>query len=530
MANAPEQLQLNLQIPIKKDVRLLSVTEIFELIDRIDPAELREDRRIERKTAAVHAKALGEYFSIFSNTAPDGGVILIGVEDDGTITGCRRVEQSHINDLERAGDVHCSDAKYECKTVPTINKDGADDFILVVWIRYRSDKLVETNDGSVYIRRGSSKRKLRPDEARELQHAKGQIDVEKESIDLKFPDDFKTEPVGQFIAAVREARNLPEHLKAEEILELRHLGKIANGNFHPNLACALLFAKDPESIIPGCRVRFFRYMGTVEKTGENYNVIKDITVEGAVPHLIHETAQVIDAQVREFARLGKDQKFYSIPEYPKSAWYEALVNACVHRSYTLKNMNIFVKMFDDRLVIESPGGFPPFVTPENIYDMHQPRNPHLMDAMFYLRFVQAAHEGTRRMRDTMKQMGLPDPIFLQKEVGAALVQVVLKNDIEHRKLFVDSDAFRALGPSVAGSLNEYERRIINFVMENRTINVTQAHELINRRWQYTKKILTALVDRGVLDHFHSSTVARDAFAYYTLPKRLSDRITKTRSK
>jgi len=350
-------------------------------------------------------------------------------------------------------------------------------------------------------------------------------------VDLKFPDDFRAEPISQFVTSVREARNLPpDRLTVEEILELRHLGKIANGTFRPNLACALLFAKDPESQVPGCRVRFFRYMGIDEKTGENYNVIKDISLEGTVPQLIQETAQVIDAQIREFARLGKDQKFYSIPEYPKQAWYEALVNACVHRSYTLKNMNIFVKMFDDRLVIESPGGFPPFVTPDNIYDMHQPRNPYLMDAMFYLKFVQMAHEGSRRMRDAMKQMRLPDPIFLQKEIGNTLVQVILKNDIEHRKLFVDSDAFRALGGAVANSLNEYERRIINFVMENRTINVTQAHELINRRWQYTKKILTALVEKGVLDHFHSPTVTRDAFAYYTLPKRLSDRIAKTRPK
>ena len=51
----------------------------------------------------------------------------------------------------------------------------------------------------------------------------------------------------------------------------------------------------------------------------------------------------------------------------KKAWYEALVNACVHRSYNLKNMNIFIRMFDDRLEIESPGGFPPLVTPENIF-------------------------------------------------------------------------------------------------------------------------------------------------------------------
>jgi ATP-dependent DNA helicase RecG len=307
------------------------------------------------------------------------------------------------------------------------------------------------------------------------------------------------------------------------------LGTISKGEFVPNLACALLFAKDPQLVAPGCRVRFLRYMGTVEKTGEEYNVIKDIVIDGTVPELIQNSAEIVETQIREFVRLGKDQRFYSVSEYPKPAWYEALVNACVHRSYTLKNMNIFVKMFDDRLVIESPGGFPPFVTPDNIYDMHQPRNPYLMDAMFYMRFVQAAHEGTRRMRDAMRAMGLPEPIFSQKEVGSALVQVALKNDIEHRKEFVDTEAFLALGPALARSLNEHERRVVNFVIENRTINVTQTKDLLNRRWHFGKKVLTGLVERDVLDLVHSRTVERDSFAYYTLPKRLSDRIARHRA-
>jgi len=389
--------------------------------------------------------------------------------------------------------------------------------------------VVETTQGEAFIRRGESRRKLSDDEKRELKSSKGQIDLELEPVPLAYPDDFRLQLVNQFVTGVRTTRGLSADLTIEEILELRHLGKIKNGAFHPNLACALLFAKDPETIIPGCRVRFFRYDGTEEKTGEQYNVIKDEWIEGTVPELVANSAQVVLNQLREFSRLGKDNKFYSVPEYPVAAWYEAIVNACVHRSYALKNMNIYVKMFDDRLVIESPGGFPPFVTPENIYDMHQPRNPHLMDAMFYLNFVQCAHEGTRRIRDYMKQSGLPAPIFAQKELGAVLFQVTLKNDVEHRKAFVDTDAFNVLGETLAQSLDDSERRIVNFVAENRTINVTQTVNLINRRWQACKKILTQLVERGILDHVHSKTVERDAFQYYTLRKKFSDKLKPARS-
>ena len=107
---------------------------------------------------------------------------------------------------------------------------------------------------------------------------------------------------------------------------------------------------------------------------------------------IHKAEGVLKSQLRTFSRLGEGGKFFTSPEYPEFAWYEAIVNACVHRSYGngMKNMTIFVKMFDDRLVVESPGAFPAFVTPKNIYDMHNPRNPYLMEGMFYMRFVKCA--------------------------------------------------------------------------------------------------------------------------------------------
>ena len=59
----------------------------------------------------------------------------------------------------------------------------------------------------------------------------------------------------------------------EEILVHRSLGKLNNGTFVPNNACALLFAKDPAVIFPGCSIRFLRYEGETEETGQRYNVI-----------------------------------------------------------------------------------------------------------------------------------------------------------------------------------------------------------------------------------------------------------------
>ena len=482
-----------------------------------------EDSRIERKNATYRAKELGDYFSMWANTPPEGGVILLGVENDGTIGGCMGTDASHINDLERAGTVFASEARSTCKRVHVTNCQGQPDYIVAIRVFYKEDRLVETTAQRAYTRVGASKKEMTEAEKRELQQMKGQLEIESEPVPLRYPEDFNEAKIGLFAANVAASRNLPDRSN-EEILQLRRLGKIRPTGFVPNLACALLFADDPIAVIPGSKIRFFRFEGTEEKTGKDMNVVKSVWIEGSIPELIGEAERVVEAQIREFMRLGSDNQFYSVAEYPKDAWYEAIVNACTHRSYTLKTMHITIKMFDDRLEIESPGGFPPLVNPDNIYEMHVPRNPHLMDALFYMKYVQAANEGTRRIRDSMEKLGLPAPLFRQTQANAANVRVTLRNDIEHRKAFVDSDAFMVLGPTLSASLNEYEKRVVNHLAERGTINVTEAARIGGKRWQAAKKVLAGLMARGILDHVHSATVERDANAYFVLKKRFSDKL------
>ncbi len=91
-------------------------------------------------------------------------------------------------------------------------------------------------------------------------------------------------------------------------------------------------------------------------------------------------------------------------------------------------MQIFVKMFDDRFVVESPGGFLPPTNSSNIYSSHNPRNPRLIQALYYFDWVKCAHEGTRRMRDTTSEAELPAPEFAQREVAGHQVEVTLRNN------------------------------------------------------------------------------------------------------
>jgi ATP-dependent DNA helicase RecG len=388
---------------------------------------------------------------------------------------------------------------------------------------YREHNVVKMTNGKVFLRKGDSKTEVGTQELRELQADKGEISFEQEDCHQEWDDDFDPDAVGEFISAVRTKRGLPDRLTTEEVLVLRHLGRQHRDRFCPNYACLLLFGRDPLRKIPGCKIRFQRFEGEVEGTGDQYNAVKDDVLEGAVPQLITEIEGVLESQLRVFSPLDARGKFFPVPEYPKAAWYEAIVNACVHRSYGngLKNMPIFVKMFDDRLVIESPGGFPPFVTPENIYDVHHPRNPHLMDAIFYLEYVKCAHEGTRRIRDTMTTMGLPKPEFNQKRstVGNALVRVILRNQIKQRRAWIDRDVSKVVAEAIASGFSEAEIRAVNWAAEHGEITVSDANKLLGISWQGAKRLLFDLTKRKVFQYIRFRKYeknTRDPQAFFRL--------------
>ena len=152
----------------------------------------------------------------------------------------------------------------------------------------------------------------------------------------------------------------------------------------------------------------------------------------------------------------------------------------------------------------------------------------MMDAMFYLDFVKCQNEGTRRIRDAMEKMSLPKPEFAQKEVsvGYSSVRVTLRNSVKQRVAWVDADVSRIIGAELSAKLSEPERRIVNFVAENGSINVSDCQKLTPsvRTWHAAKKLLKQLEAKGVLIYQHSAEIERDSKACFVLkaiPEELS---------
>ncbi len=498
-------------------LEVLSPRDIWERLNQHELSRYSEDRRIEFKSTRIQYAELAKYYSMFSNTSPEGGVILVGVNDNGEPEGCSSLSGNHLNELEKFHLDHCPEARPEHRRIE-VSLNGNHDFILAIYIPY-TNRLTETSRREAYIRYGDSKHKMSDEEKREYRQSRNEIEFELEPSGLKWPDDFEAAIVDSIWERFSDREDIRDRTR-EEILEIKHLGQIQRGNFHPNKALAILASKDARALFPGCRIRLQRFEGTIEGLGQSYNPVVDRFIEGNAVQLVERTASMLDNLIYDFTWLGEDGKFVTTKEYPRAAWFEALVNAVAHRSYIFSGADISIKLFQDRMEIESPGGFCPPVNESNIYEVRASRNPFLMDGMYLLDYVKMAREGTRRMAASMKEYGLPAPEFVQETVQGLLVRVVLKNNSEYRRRAGATEVIVAFGEKLWKNLDDDEQKLAEIAVRNGEINVSDAQRATGRTWHTAKKKLGKMVSKGALIHVHNQS-DRDTRAYYR-PRKIEE--------
>ncbi len=439
---------------------------------------------------------------------------MYGVKDNGEIIGCP-FSTNQMNNVERCHITHCPKAKPEFRRVPVVI-DGAPAFCLAIFVPYIG-QLVETNKDESWIRYGASKHNMSEAEKSDFRATRQELSFElTEATTYEYPRDFDLRIIQDFCDAFRE-REQKNNWSNDDILLDRHLLKQASGALKPLNSLVLLSANDPSLTIPGCRVRIQRFATMVEGSGEGYSPLRDKVVEGNLVKIIRDAQEVIAQQIFDVTWLNKDGKFVTTPEYPQWAWFEALINACVHRSYSFSGTDITVKMFPDRMEIESPGGFIPPVNENTIYSTRASRNPHLMDALRHLGYVRMVREGIRRIQESMKEYQLPDPIFRQEALHGVVVRVTLKNDQETHKRASDRDVALHFGVELWQQLQEHEIKIAAYAFRNNIIKVTDAQRITGRTWATSKKDLNRLVEKGILV-FEPGAYVRDSKALYRLVK------------
>ena len=156
----------------------------------------------------------------------------------------------------------------------------------------------------------------------------------------------------------------------------------------------------------------------------------------------------------------------------------------------------------------------------NVFNQRASRNANVCEALRYVGFTRMSREGTRRMRESMKQWNLPDPKFTQETVNGVTVKVVLKNDILSRERTSEIGVAKYCGVDEWKTLQEHEISIVAYAYKNGTIQVNEAANLTGRTWNTSKKDLRRLTDRGLLK-FNEGRFPRDPKANYEI---IEDRI------
>ena len=365
----------------------------------------KEDQTFDCKSIQIDPKALAIPIVAFANA--DGGTIAIGVSDK-----TRKIEgvdqhTEKLNELLRVPLDFCNPSvPITSDLLPCTDKDGNENHILLMHIPASSELQANQAD-EAFMRVGDKSRKLSFEERTQLMYDKGERYYEDTAVYGATADDIDMAAVERYTELIGYTKSAKQYLQENNGFIITN----AKGEEQVSVACILLFGKYPQKFFPRGRTRFIRYKGTGERVGAEMNVIKDVTFEGTILDQVKATIAYLETQVEEHTFLGQHGQFVTHRDYPKFVIQEMVVNACCHRAYNIKGTEIQIKMFDNRLVFESPGRLPGMVKPSNIRHTHFSRNPKIAQFLKAYDFVKEFGEGVDRVCRELEANGTPHLSF-----------------------------------------------------------------------------------------------------------------------
>lgn len=371
----------------------------------------------DRKSVKIEPKTLVNSIVAFANA--DGGTIAIGISDKTKRIEGTDYEMQRLNELLRTPFDFCEPSvKVEIEKVSCIDSEKRENHIVLMHIEPSTEVHANQAD-EVFLRIGDKSKKLSFDERMQLMYDKGERYFEDKPVIDAGIEDIDMSLVQSYINKIGYNKTPLEYLK-----ENKGFIKEKNGRVQVSGAAILLFGKNPQLYFPRARIRFIRYEGVEEKFGTEMNVIKDVIFEGTILKMITDCIAYLNTQIKEKTYLGSDGLFVTEEEYPRFVRQEIIVNAVTHRSYSISGTDIQVKMFDDRIVVESPGKFPGLVRVDNIRHTHFSRNPKIAEFLKVYNFVKEYGEGVDRMCVELESAGLSAPEYY---CNAFILQTIIRN-------------------------------------------------------------------------------------------------------
>lgn len=450
-----------------------------------------ESLYFERKRAKISFQSLANEIASFANA--NGGVIAVGITDDGIIEGFNKYGMDKFNECQKVVSHYLTPSPiYECKIINVKNQKEEEDHILLFYIESAMNYIVRNNKDEVYCRQGDSSIKLTTDQIRSLEYDRKERDFETELL-----LDSSIEDIDQEIVELYK-KKLGTSASSEQVLRARGFLREKNGELHLTKAGMLLFGKNPTAYLPSARVRVLKFEGKEFQVGVDMNIVKDKTFDACLYKSIEQAKEFINSQLREFTHLNQDGIFETIPEYPEFAWFEGLVNAVTHRDYSNNGEHITIKLYDDRLEIYSPGKLGGFVTLETMKTKRYSRNPQIARVLTELGIVRELNEGVKRIYSEMERFFLEDPIYSEPDKNSVLL--VLKNNIIMRSKRKEEFLLKkGIIQDNWDKLNYQERSVITAIFDKGEISSEEVSKIINRSKVTAVKLLNKLVELKLIE-------------------------------
>lgn len=434
------------------------------------PGQKRQrDRRTVRDQVA-------EYVAGFANA--EGGVLVLGIEDDHTVTG----HALPADALAALLDVPRIRLRPPQSPGFVVRHEGNE---LIVFDVPASDVPVMVEGDGFPLRVGDKTAQVAESYVRQLKF-RGLV----ESWESR-PSHLRLEDlVPSLLERARRGAGLVA-LSDEAYLLKRKLADQRGRDLVLRRGAELLFAKDgPDH--PNAGLRLFRVVGTERRLGAEHNVEERPRFEGNLPTLIEACFSAIDGIIRRPSRLV-GHHFRTVPEYPEFSWKEAIINAVAHRDYNAEGRTTEIWFFDDRLEVSSPGGLMPDVSLDELLArrrVHASRNPRTVRVLVDLGVVRDQGEGIPRMFAEMEGLFLPAPTL---EAAGQLFRVTLRNT---PTLTADDRAFVArLGDA---ELGDTEFRALLEAHRSGRIDNARLREISGLDTLGASALLRRLRDQGLL--------------------------------
>lgn len=324
----------------------------------------------------------------FSNTK--GGVLLLGVADDGKIIGEKLTNKlkAQIIDLAR-----------NCEPPITIKKISQIDKVITIEIEEGSEKPYSCADG--YFRRlDAVTQKMNQREVRLIFREANNISFESLVCKNLSLNDISLKKIKSFL---KEAKTSFQVNKANLASFLASLGLYQEK--HLNNAGALMFASQIRRFIPYSEIILLAFKGTDKRHIYDRKDVRDDLLTQ-----LNEAVTFVEKHLNVRSEIrGIDR--HDIYEIPLDALREALVNALVHRDYSMSGTSIYVEIYDDRIVVVNPGGLPSGITKANFGKESIRRNSIIADLFHRMGKVERIGSGISKMRNLMQEAGLKEPVF-----------------------------------------------------------------------------------------------------------------------